>query len=162
MLNINSNLPFDRFAALSGPELVENLVNQTFPLLGQIPTISLQVEDNVYFGYNFTLSPIKSLWLPSHASYNSLRGYWMFRPDARLCWQAVLDSGNYLRYWNADGQATGNPEDWEMFLFEAVDAQNGIVRIRQVYGKYVNLVGQTFQASGASAADAVNFKVVNE
>lgn len=162
MLNINDKLPFDKFTGLGSQEVVQSLVNQTFPTLGQIPTISLQVEENVYLGYNFTLSPTKSLWLPSHASYNQYRGYWMFRPDARLCWQAVLDSGSYLRYWNADGQASGNPEDWEMFLFEPVDPPNGIVHIRQLYGKYVNLVNQTFQASGTTGDDAVKFKIINE
>jgi hypothetical protein len=149
-----------KWQILTAKDVVDSLVNQTFPTPGGIATISLAIGDNEYFGQWFQVVANTTLWRPDRGSYNGLHGYWIFRPDARMCWQAVNANGP-LRYWNQDGQAQGNPEDWELFVFEAVDASKGQVRIKNIYGAYVNYVGGVFQCTG-NQGQAQVFTVVNQ
>jgi len=146
--------------ALSPKETANALANQTFPVPNGIATISLSAGANEFFGPWFQITQSTTLWRPDRGSYNGLHGYWMFRPDARMCWQAVNTNGP-LRYWNADGQATGNPEDWELFIVEVVNADLGQVRIRNIYGAYVNFVANVFQCTGTQAQAQV-FTIVNQ
>lgn len=137
-----------------------------------------------YFGPNFTLSDTPSSWTLQLGRYPGryngcsvdLHGYWIFLPGARKCWQAVERGGGELRYWNQDGQARGNPEDWELFTFEAVDPSAQTVKIANasyvpfrtcITGhvpnprdnrNYINLVGNRFSCND-NAEHAAVFRV---
>ena len=114
-----------------------------------------------FFNHNFSLSaetphsPAPS-WVPTKGRYNNLQGYWMFHPTENRCWQAVNANGP-LRYWNEDGQAAGNPEDWELFVFE--NTGGGNVRIKNVYGKYVAFTGGQFVCN-AGQGQAATFQLI--
>jgi hypothetical protein len=147
---------------LIAADLVTSLVNQTFPFPGGIPNITLSVAQNEYLSETFQLTNNKTHWRPDRGSYNGLHGYWIFRPSVRQCWQAVLNAGSYLRYWNTDGQAQGNPEDWELFIFEKADGGIDQVVIRNIYGGYVNFVGGFFRCNAPTKAQAAVFTVAND
>ncbi len=144
---------------LASNDLATSLINQTFPLPGGVPTIALSVGENEFVSEVFQITNNKILWRPDRGSYNGLHGYWIFKPSIRQCWQAVLNAGSYLRFWNADGQASGNPEDWELFTFEAADAGANQVVIRQIYGQYVNFVGGVFKSNAPTKGQAAVFFV---
>jgi hypothetical protein len=111
-----------------------------------------------YFGGNFTLSQTPTKWLLKLGRYKGnlghgpidLHGYWIFRTDVNMCWQAVGGGGAALAYWNQDGRAQGNPENWELFQFLAVDPAQQTVKIQGISGElnhggcFVTLVGGTF------------------
>jgi hypothetical protein len=111
-----------------------------------------------YFGPNFTLTQTPMNWLLKLGRYSEnvghgpidLHGYWIFRTDVNKCWQAVNGGGGALQYWNEDGQAQGNPENWELFNFYAVDPNQNTVKIASGSGEggqFINLVGDTFSCS---------------
>src|SRR5665213_4122714 len=99
--------------------------------------VVLQQIGGQYLGYDFTLSPGVATWELRLAEYRGrycgndvdLHGYWIFRPGVNRCWQAVNRGGGPLVYWNQDGHAVGNPEDWELFNFATVDASQQTVKI---------------------------------
>jgi hypothetical protein len=111
-----------------------------------------------YFGTDFKPTQTPTSWLlkPANISVNyghgqmTLYGYWIFRSDGvNRCWQAVNGGGAGLAYWNQDGLAQGNPEDWEMFKFFAVAENQGTVRIQNFGsppngGHFIILNGDTF------------------
>lgn len=110
-----------------------------------------------YFDHDFRLSPANVIknapaWVPQRGQYNELHGYWIFLPNANKCWQAVNTNGP-LQYWNQDGLARGKPQDWELFVFE--DANNGKVRIKNIYGRYINFNGGSFECTADLAGAAV-------
>ena len=109
-----------------------------------------------YFGYAFTPNRGEIRWSTKPGTYNALRGLWIFKPNVNIAWQ--VQGGGWLGYWNADGRATGNPEDMELFVFESVDAAQKRVHIKNVYGGYVHLVENHFRAD-ASVAGADTFTV---
>jgi hypothetical protein len=92
-----------------------------------------------YFDYDFAQSsaPANAVWKNQQGTYNQLSGYWIFRPDVRMCWQATPNGCGKLDYWNHDGYAQGNPEDWELFVFEGVDSGSAAVKVKNIYGCYV-------------------------
>ena len=100
----------------------------------------------------------KWAWNLHDGRYNQLKGYWIFRTDANQAWQC-RDTNGPLALWNADGRATGNPEDWELFLVEAVDKAQGSIRLKNVYGRYVRRDGatNTFRCDGSKDAAQVFF-----
>lgn len=138
----------------------------------------------LYFGAGFDLSSMSTPWRLRLGRYQGkysghpvdIHGYWIYLAGAGKCWQAVERGGGALRYWNEDGKATGNPEDWELFSFEAVDREAGTVKIsnasyvvlRTVLGmhpdpnstpNYVSLTGNSFSCND-SRPNAAIFRVV--
>lgn len=116
-----------------------------------------------YLGANFMLSAGPTDWMLRLGRYQGatgghtyvLHGYWIFRPDANMCWQARNASGP-LDYWNKDGKAVGNPEDWELFRVDAVSKADQTVKIYNAKSKsYIGLVNQTFACDEAKANAAV-------
>jgi hypothetical protein len=118
---------------------------------------SLKQVGGSFFGPNFTLSPKPTKWLLKLGRYKGtseegpvdLHGYWIFRTDVQMCWQAVQAGGGALQYWNQDGSAKGNPDERALFAFIPVDNIPNIpqaVKIRCIGGGgyFVNLVGDTF------------------
>src|ERR1051326_5410309 len=124
-------------AAAATEMLVQALVDWVFPVPNGIPTISLSVGPHEFLGNSFQISPHMTLWRPDRGSYNGLQGYWIFRPDVRMCWQAYNTRGP-LYYCSNAGQARGNPDDWELFVFEAAPNPAQVL-IKNIYGAYVNL-----------------------
>ncbi len=117
-----------------------------------------------YLDYNFGLSPANVItnapsWAPGRGQYNNLICYWIWKPNERKCWQAVKCNGP-LVYWNQDGLAKGNPQDWE--LFQLVDAGGNRVFIMNVYGRYVKYNGPSgrFECTGAGQGDAAMFEAL--
>jgi hypothetical protein len=88
-----------------------------------------------YMDYSYGLShhgsPKQFAWELRPGKHNDLRGYWIFQ------------AGNLNRAWrcvNKNGPLetiTSPPEDEELFLFEIVKLQAGVVRARNVHGKYI-------------------------
>lgn len=115
--------------------------------------IRLKQVGGRYLSHDFKLTSSADVWSLELGRYNWVNkgkttvytGYWIFTPDGVKCWQAAGGAGPALAYWNQDGRATGNPQDWEIFNFEAVRPQDGTVRIKHKSGRYVHLVGETFQ-----------------
>lgn len=131
--------------------------------------IKLQVLQNRYLGTDFRLAQNPVAWRLMRGEYHGrfedkpvdFFGYWIFKFGVRQCWQAVNAGGGALQYWNADGAAEGDPQDWELFNFEAVDAANDSVRIKSNRGFYINLIGSAFSCTGDPfrAEDAIQFTV---
>ena len=49
-----------------------------------------------------------------------------------------MNANGPLDFWNWDGLASpAIPQDWELFVFELVDANAGVVRVKNIYGRYV-------------------------
>lgn len=78
----------------------------------------------------------------SYPSYN-LHGYWIFRTNIHQCWQAVNANGP-LVLWNKDGKAKGNPEDWELFVYEFADSEHSSVFVKNIWGRYVRYASPHF------------------
>jgi hypothetical protein len=57
-----------------------------------------------------------------------LHGYWIYRTDANQCWQVQGGTCGPLTFWNKDGRAQGNPDNWELFNFVAVNKNQGTVK----------------------------------
>jgi hypothetical protein len=134
-----------------------------------------------YFGADFRLAPTPTEWLLKLGRYPGryqgtavdLHGYWIFRTDANQCWQAVNRGGGPLKYWNADGRAAGNPEDWELFSFSAVDRSERTVKIfntswatyrravgslpdrRRDWRNHIGLTGETFSCNESEQNAAI-------
>lgn len=125
--------------------------------------IRLKQAGGRYLGHNFDLTAAADVWSLEIGAYDwhtggkviPYRGYWIFTPDGVKCWQAAGGAGPKLQYWNEDGRAAGNPQDWEIFNFEAVSPQDGTVRIKHKSGRYVHLVGNTFQLANGRDDAAV-------
>jgi hypothetical protein len=108
-----------------------------------------------YFGPNFQLSPTPSEWRLAVGRYIGRvggapvdwHGYWIFKPHANQCWQAVNGGGSRLAFWNQDGRAAGQPEDFELFNFIAVNKAERTVKIQGIHGRFIGLVGNTFNCS---------------
>src|SRR5262245_19646287 len=137
-----------------------------------------------YLGDRFKLSATPTEWLLKLGRYAGryrgqavdLRAYWIFKPNANVCWQAINRGGGALQYWNQDGRAVGNPEDWELFTFDVVNKGQKTVKIYNAsfaaYAKaigtwqkdqtkvrcYVDLVGDTFSCKG-NVSEAAVFSV---
>jgi hypothetical protein len=116
----------------------------------------LQQVGELYFQTDFKLGPSPTDWFlalgwhqEKKGRYTKRRaGYWIFRTDVKLSWMAVGANGP-LRYWNEDGQARGNPENWELFAFEAVNRPERVVRIKNAWsGAYITLRGDVFSCQG--------------
>jgi hypothetical protein len=80
--------------------------------------------------------------------------YWIYRGDGvNRAWQANPTPSS-LAFWNFDGQATGNPEDWEEFDFENAGGLN--VRIRSVVnGRYIVANGIVLEATALQGGATV-------
>ena len=143
---------------LMTPQQVQQLVSGNY-----FGALRLQYGVHAYFNYQFGLTntsrPPFPTWVTQRGTYGRLTGYWIFRSDARQCWQAVNTNGP-LDMWNKDGHAKGNPEDWELFVFELVDLANSYVRVRNIYGAYVRFDGPSnrFRCDG-NQANAANLIV---
>jgi hypothetical protein len=134
-----------------------------------------------YLGDNFQLSTTPTPWTLRLGRYpgriNGTRvdwhGYWIYKKGVNQCWQAVNHGGGALVFWNQDGRARGNPEDWELFMFEKVDKN---ARTLKIYNSayvpyrtiieghvpnpsdcrnYVNLVGTQFSCNDNSQHAAI-------
>jgi hypothetical protein len=129
-----------------------------------------------FLGADFRLTATPTDWLLRLGRYVGnyfghpvdLHGYWVYRPDANKCWQAVNRGDGALQYWNDDGRASGPPEDWELFTFTAVNRADRTVKINntsaptfRLFGGggperfFVNLVGDVFSCNDTSAHAAV-------
>ena len=84
----------------------------------------IQTLGGLYFGIDFKTSQNPTPWNLRQGRYQGrlhgakldLHGYWIFRTDAEMCWQAVNGGGDGLVYWNQDGKANpAVPENWELF-----------------------------------------------
>jgi hypothetical protein len=100
-----------------------------------------------YLDHGFSLSPSSEnvIWYNKAGSYDTyhFHGYWIFIPGINECWQAVNANGP-LDLWNKDGNAHGNPQDWELFIFEYADGTNSSVHVRNIWGKYVRYASPRF------------------
>ena len=117
-----------------------------------------------YLSTAFGLTPDLTTWQMQIGKHNELKGYWIFRMDVRQAWQAENANGP-LRYWNADGLARGNPEDYELFLFEIADSAAGTVLLQNVRGRYVRYRAPSFVCDaerGDAAAFTVEFPSVSD
>lgn len=94
-------------------------------------------------------------WVTKQGRYNQLTGYWIYRPNINQCWQAVKCDGP-LVFWNADGHAKGNPEDWELFVIEYANDTHTEVCVRNIYGRYVRYAAPYFVCD-ANRSDAAAF-----
>lgn len=103
-----------------------------------------------YLGSNFKLASGPTDWRLTLGRYAGrygghpvdLHGYWIFHPNANKCWQTMYRGGNPLQYWNEDGKATGNPEDYELFMFQAVNKADRTVKIYNAsWEAYCRLTG---------------------
>lgn len=101
------------------------------------------------------LSLVTSTWVTVPGQYNDLRGYWIFLANFKLCWKAEHANGP-LTMWNEDGKAKGNPEDWELFVFEFANDQHTEVIVRNIYGRYVRYDSSKFICD-ADRANAASF-----
>ena len=132
-------------AAATHQSVANSLINRIFPVAGGPAEIALSVSAGQYFGRDFRIVGTPQWWKPVHGTYNAQQGYWIFRPDVNMCWQAENSNGPFS-YWNLDGRAAGSPQDWELFVFEpAPGGSPGVVLVRNIWGAYVNF----------DAADAV-------
>jgi hypothetical protein len=126
----------------------------------------LQQVGGQFLQRDFTLGSTPTDWMLQLGQYRGKindkavdwSGYWIFHPTARRCWQAAAGD---LRYWNADGRAVGNPEDWELFTFHRVNTADRTVRIKNTptSGGWVSLVGSRFKCNGSGPAQAAVFVV---
>jgi hypothetical protein len=116
-------------------------------------SVKLATLDGLYVGDGITLGTSATSWILVTGSYGQLRGYWIFRWDV-VCWQAVNSDGP-LEFWNADSNASGDPQDWELFIFEPVDVPRNQVRIKNIYGKYVNRIGGILSCTSDQTGAAV-------
>lgn len=129
----------------------------------------VQQVGGLFFGNNFRLSESPTTWRLRLGRYKGrysgknvdIHGYWIFRSDAKMCWQAVNYGDGALQYWNEDGRATGSPQDWELFSFREVDEDTSTVKIYNAAYKarrsaddlhyadhnFINLVGDTFSCN---------------
>jgi hypothetical protein len=115
----------------------------------------LEQAGGLFIGPNLQLTSNSTDWLlklgryigREHGQPVDWHGYWIFRPDARLCWQAVNSGGGALDFWNRDGKAAGDPEDFELFNFIPVSKPQKTVKIQAIHGYFVGLVGNTFNCS---------------
>ena len=97
----------------------------------------LQQIGGNYIGENFDLTSSPTVWKLELGRYRGklygrvvdIHGYWIFNRSSRKCWQAVNRGNGPLVYWNEDGKATGNPEDWEIFQFKPVSKLDRTVKI---------------------------------
>ena len=126
---------------------------------------SLWCGDGLFLGYNFVLTPQQDAWKAVFGYYAPFNGYWIYEANRNVAWQAINTTGN-LDYWNANGAAQGNPQDWELFLF--IDAGNGVVQIKNIYdssppnqhpSNFIQYSG-TGLSAGASQANGAFFVVV--
>jgi hypothetical protein len=133
-------------------DIVSALVHQSFPI-PYTTLVSLSIAPNQYLGDSFQIVPNIVSWRPKPGSWQNLHGMWIWRRYSHQCLQAVNAGGGPLTYWNADNRLglNSNPADWELFLFETVDANQGQVRIKQVYGAYINYVAPLFKCTGNQA-----------
>jgi hypothetical protein len=87
-------------------------------------------------------------WRTVFAVYgNHNSHYWIYRGDMNRAWQVNPSApNNNLAFWNFDGHAAGNPEDWEEFDFENAGGLD--VRIRSaVNGRYIVANGNRLEAT---------------
>lgn len=138
-------------------QYIESLVNGTY-----FGAFRLGYHAGEYLNNHFTLSNAQQdwsrqsfTWVTKQGTYNAMSGYWVFRCDANQCWQAVNTSGP-LALWNTDGRARGNPEDWELFVFEFANPEHTQVFVKNVYGRYVRYQGPSFVCD-ADRAHAASF-----
>jgi hypothetical protein len=115
------------------PQKAERLVNRQYT-----GTFKLWFGNDQYLGHGFIIvgppapepgAPDNAIWVARYGQYNQYQGYWNYLPNANKCWQAVNANGP-LRYWNDDGQASGPPEDWELFLFRNYDTGKAMRTMR--------------------------------
>lgn len=143
------------YRAKTTADLMTQLVNTNY-----FNVMRLSVRGGEFFSHDFKLTRQKreADWSLQRGSYNKLRGYWVFLPSVRKCWQAVNANGP-LRYWNEDGaaQAGKNPEDWELFLFEPIDLNDATIKIRNVYGRYIRYHEDRFICDAPSIVDGTTF-----
>jgi hypothetical protein len=112
----------------------------------------LQQAGGLYLGQDFKLTSTPTEWLLRIGEYKGkfhgepveFHGYWIYRTDANMCWQAQNDGGGGLAYWNQDGKATDLPGDREIFNLVAVDKQQRTVKISHKGRNYVGLIGDSF------------------
>jgi hypothetical protein len=127
--------------------------------------LDLSYDDDVRFRYNgqylgydgFGLTPAPMRWNLEKGNYNALVGYWIWidtGADDDVCWQAQNTNGP-LVFWNSDGIAQYPPQDWELFVFEIVDWNQGTAKVKNIYGRYVNFNGNAFVCEADSAGAAV-------
>ena len=141
----NVNELFHRALAASvkpDTEKAQRLVNRQYT-----GPFRLWYGNEQYLGHDFRVQglpapgqPDRTVWIARYGQYGHYMGYWIYLPNANKCWQAVNANGP-LRYWNEDGQASGPPEDWELFLFRNVDVDRGIVRVMNLWGRHVRFSG---------------------
>src|ERR1039458_5635372 len=115
------------------PDDTASLVNQTY-----VQSIILRTEPGVYVGSALELSWPQTAW----GLFKGSRGYWISE-NGRTCWQARNANGP-LAFWNSDGAATGDPDDWESFVFHrapSIHSYTNLVTISNILGKYVNRQG---------------------
>ena len=82
--------------------------------------------------------------------------YWVYRRDGiKRAWQVNPQApNNNLAFWNYDGLAQGNPEDWEEFDFENAGGMD--VRIRSVInGRYMVANGNRLEVSALQNAASI-------
>jgi hypothetical protein len=154
---------FARKSLAAAPDLYDTLI------AGQYAnSLRLRQVAGKYLDHDFKLSDARALWVLNLGFYKGrwqdrpvdFKGYWIFNPDGRRCWQAANGRGPKIAYWNQDGRAAGNPEDWELFTFQAVDKNNQTVRIHTTNGgNYVRLVRDTFSLQTQKPAEAAIFVV---
>jgi hypothetical protein len=121
--------------------------------------LKLQYSGNVrlrvlqgYLGNDFRLSSTPTEWRLAEGRYRGrysgtnvdLHGYWIFLPNANRCWQVMNRGNGPLRFWNADGRATGKPEDFELFSFSEVDRAGKTAKVFNAsLGAYNTATGGT-------------------
>jgi len=141
----------------------------------------------MYVGSDFLPTTTPFPWNMIVGRYNNVYGYWIFRGDLGCAWQGPLGNppqkppagpkcqcwtlpnvkvgiittaSTTLAYWNKDGQATGNPEDFELFNLNKIPHINAytINNLRVSAGseeKYIAYTNGAFQCSGDSKNCAV-------
>jgi hypothetical protein len=152
-------------------------------------TIQLQQISGPYVGTNFGLTSTATTWRLELGQYKGvittqpggwsffpihrdtthqpvdLYGYWIFRTDVNRCWQVQGGTCGPLVYWNQDGKAQGNPENWELFTFKAYNPAQHQVKIQSSVSDlktttcWVNIVGNTLTCN-ADEAHAAIFTVI--
>ena len=106
-------------------------------------------------------------WNSREPGYGYLNGYWIFRTDGpNMCWKLDHNyrqhSGPYfdgLTLWNADSQAVGTPQDYELFNFVANDPASLTVKIKQAFGGFVGLDNETLTCNAAVQENPAIFVV---
>lgn len=147
-------------------------------------TVRLQQVGGSYVGLDFKATTTPTTWLLKSGHYKGrltfvkgswkgegvhqdvdLHGYWIYRTDANQCWQVQGGSGGSLVYWNQDGKAHGDPENWELFTFNLVNKSQGTVIIQTSISDFkplpgwVSLVNNQFACLANQKLYAAVFKV---